>query len=196
MLSIEEKEKYAAESISLVNMIANRYFGRLHAKIELDDLKGAGFCGLTTALNTFEKERGYLFSTYASVCIQNEIKHLLKKEFFVAKTECRSLNEFIGDDNGKTVEYLDLIPDAAPEVADSMILSEDIDVLLECVSELSATHRFVIEHRYGLNDKKVLRQEEIAELLNKSQAYICKLEKNIIRKLYFSMRAKTYQKAA
>lgn len=62
-------------NIPLVHSIANRFRGR---GVEYDDLYQAGCVGLIKAVDNFEEERGFSFSTYAVPVIMGEIKRLFR----------------------------------------------------------------------------------------------------------------------
>ncbi len=62
-------------NIPLVHSIANRFRGR---GAEYDDLYQAGCVGLIKAVDNFEEERGFSFSTYAVPVIMGEIKRLFR----------------------------------------------------------------------------------------------------------------------
>ncbi len=62
-------------NIPLVHSIANRFRGR---GAEYDDLYQAGCVGLIKAVDNFEEERGFSFSTYAVPVIMGEIRRLFR----------------------------------------------------------------------------------------------------------------------
>lgn len=47
--------------------------------IAQDDIISSGLLGLVKAANTFDSERGTKFSTYAALCIQNEMLMYMRK---------------------------------------------------------------------------------------------------------------------
>ena len=185
LLTQAEKDKYAVDYMSMVHALSYKYFGRIHIKMDIEDLEGAGYYGLTKALNTYDTEKDCKFSTYAFSCINNEIKYFLKKEFKDAKRVPVSLNESLGDDD---TERIELLSDKTTDILKNLIKEENIEMMLECVKNLPYKYRFIIEHRYGLNDKKILTQEDIARFLGTSQAFVCKTEQKIINLLYIKMR--------
>lgn len=70
-----EKEKFVKNNLGLVHSLANRFRGR---GIEYDDLFGAGSVGLVKAIDGFDPDRGFMFSTYAVPVILGEIKRLFR----------------------------------------------------------------------------------------------------------------------
>lgn len=71
----DDREKMIVGNIGLVHCIANRFIGR---GAEYDDLYQAGCVGLIKAVDNFDENRGFLFSTYAVPVIMGEIKRLFR----------------------------------------------------------------------------------------------------------------------
>ncbi len=74
-MKTEEKHRFAQENMGLVHLCANRFRGR---NIEYEDLCSAGCIGLMKAINAFDPDLGYKFSTYAVPVIMGEIKRLFR----------------------------------------------------------------------------------------------------------------------
>ncbi|GHU57856.1 RNA polymerase sigma factor [Clostridia bacterium] len=68
-------ENLVTANINLVHSIAHRFEGR---GIEYDELYSAGCVGLVKAAKRFERERGLMFSTYATPVIMGEIKRIFR----------------------------------------------------------------------------------------------------------------------
>ncbi|WP_177918067.1 sigma-70 family RNA polymerase sigma factor [uncultured Eubacterium sp.] len=71
----DNRDEMIVSNIPLVHSIANRFRGR---GAEYDDLYQAGCVGLIKAVDNFEEERGFSFSTYAVPVIMGEIKRLFR----------------------------------------------------------------------------------------------------------------------
>ena len=60
----------------------SRYRGsivrRYHGRGERDDLLQVGFVGLLSAIDNFDTGRGVKFSTYATHCVEGEIRHFIR----------------------------------------------------------------------------------------------------------------------
>lgn len=63
------------KNLGLVHSIARRFIGR---GVDYDDLYQAGCIGLIKAVDNFDKERGFSFSTYAVPVIMGEIKRIFR----------------------------------------------------------------------------------------------------------------------
>ena len=71
----DEREQRIVDNIGLVHSIANRFRSR---GAEYDDLFQAGCVGLIKAVDNFDAEKGYQFSTYAVPVIMGEIKRIFR----------------------------------------------------------------------------------------------------------------------
>lgn len=72
---MSERDLRVQENLGLVHACAKRFKGR---GIEYDDLYQAGCLGLIKAVDNFNSELGYKFSTYAVPVIIGEIKRLFR----------------------------------------------------------------------------------------------------------------------
>lgn len=70
-----ERDKMVMDNIGLVHSIANRFRGR---GAEYDDLFQAGCVGLIKAVDNFDADKGFAFSTYAVPVIMGEIKRIFR----------------------------------------------------------------------------------------------------------------------
>lgn len=72
-LSMDAKEDYIKNHVSLVKKIASRFSMRIPPTVSLDELMSAGNLGLIDAANKFEPDRHVNFKTYASFRIKGAI---------------------------------------------------------------------------------------------------------------------------
>ncbi len=72
---MNERDKAIEENIGLVHTCAKRFHGK---GIEYDDLFQAGCVGLVKAVDGFDPERGFCFSTYAVPLIIGEMRRLFR----------------------------------------------------------------------------------------------------------------------
>lgn len=72
---IDKREQMIVDNLGLVHSIAHRFKGR---GVEYDDLYQSGCFGLIKAVDNFDEEKGFQFSTYAVPVIMGEIKRLFR----------------------------------------------------------------------------------------------------------------------
>lgn len=72
---IDKRERMIEENIGLVHSVAKRFRGR---GAEYEDLFQSGCIGLIKAVDNFDAEKGFQFSTYAVPVIMGEIKRVFR----------------------------------------------------------------------------------------------------------------------
>ena len=73
-----------------------------------------------------------------------------------------SLEKTVFEENGNKILLIDKIPGNV-NIEQELINNEKIIHLYKAISNLSDSERFIIEHSYGLNNKKILRQKQLAK---------------------------------
>lgn len=71
---LELRDEIFARYQSVVGAVV-RKFGR---SVEREELLQVGYIGLLNAIERFDASRGFRFSTYASHCVEGEIRHFLR----------------------------------------------------------------------------------------------------------------------
>lgn len=84
------------ENLGLVHSCARRFTGR---GVEYEDLVQAGCVGLIKAVDNFDNERGFSFSTYAVPVILGEIKRIFRDDGTVKVSR-------IIKDRGRKISYI------------------------------------------------------------------------------------------
>lgn len=108
-LWIEEHSDYAKEQVILNNIgMVGSVLKSLNLNLFDEDLFETGLVGLVKAVNTFRKEKGVRFSTYAIPIIRNEVLHTIRKKQIIPKF---SLDELYELDNGEKIPCADMIAD-------------------------------------------------------------------------------------
>lgn len=69
------REEFIKQNLPLVHSLCKRFTGR---GIEYEDLYQAGCIGLIKAVDAFDSERGFAFSTYAVPVIMGEVRRLFR----------------------------------------------------------------------------------------------------------------------
>lgn len=150
---------------------------------DVEDLISIGTIGLIKAINTYDIEKGNRLVTYASRCIDNELLMMLRQERKCSKEV--SLQEPVGTDKeGNEISLLDIISNPDLNVAESVMLYQDILKLYSYVDTMKdEREKKVIIMRYGLYGKKEFTQREIAEQLAISRSYVSRIEKKALQEL-------------
>ena len=181
--SKKAREKLILHNLRLVSHIVRKYYGT--AKNQ-EDLVSIGTLGLVKAVDTFKRDSGAKFATYASKCIQNEIlMHFRSQKKLSSEI---SLNDVIDvDRDGNLLTYLDVVSsdESLEDDVSKQIISDKALKVIDRV--LTPREKRIIVLRFGLNGKKPMTQKGIADALGISRSYVSRLEKGALEKLRRAM---------
>lgn len=170
-LWITERSDYAKEQLILNNV---GMIGIVMRSISLnpldEDLFATGLVGIVKAVNTFDGNKGFSFSSYATLVIRNEILMTFRKKRIVPSI---SLDEpyIPGEHEGHT--YAEMIEDDS-RFEDEVISNIQFEKTMD---SLSKRERTIITLRM---DGKL--QREIAEICGISRPRVSKIIKKIFEK--------------
>ena len=175
----EARNILVEHNLRLVAHIVKKYYTGTN---DYDDLLSVGVVGLIKAINTFDATKTQRLSSYAAICIQNEILMMFRNNK-KAQQEI-SLSESVDSDkDGNNLVLMDVIAvdDDIVEKIDTKFKSEKLQQYIN--EELDEREKTVIELRYGLNGHEEKTQREIAAMLNISRSYISRIETKALKKL-------------
>lgn len=162
------RDRLIRHNLRLVAHVAKKYYA---AAATQDDLVSIGTIGLIKAVDTFDPARRVRFASYASQCIENEMRMYLRH----ARREGTPLSlqeplESSGNDSG-TLTLADVLPDDA-------VMEEDCERrdlagrLRMLVRDLPPRDARILILRYGLDGREELTQQAVAERLGISRSYV------------------------
>lgn len=167
----QEHSEYAKEQIILCNQgMVGMILKKMNLNILDEDLFATGILGLVKAVNTFDFDKGFAFSTYAAMCIKNEILMTIRKKRIQIAF---SLDDNANLGNGEEVPYLETI--ACDRKFEEEVIENEL--FSEFQKSLTHTEKRIIS--LYINGKK---QKEIAEILGFSQAYVSRTFKKLLEK--------------
>ena len=171
------REKLIRHNLRLVAHIVKKYYA---LPGDQDDLVSIGTIGLMKAVNTFDSARRTRFSTYASRCIENELRMQFRRERKTGGTV--SLQETLESDEASSLTLADVLQDSfcMEEACEKQAEIRRARLLLD---GLPARERQIILLRYGLAGQPPLTQLEVAGLLNISRSYVSRLETHALELL-------------
>lgn len=167
-------------NMRLVAHIAKKYQS---AGEDMDDLISIGTIGLIKAVKTYKGDYGSRLATYAARCIDNELLMYFRGKKKLSKEV--SLYEPIGTDKeGNQIQLMDVVVCEDVDVVEQMEQAQNMQYLNEIISRvLTGRELFIMINRYGLYDKEMMTQREIARKLGISRSYVSRIEKRAIEKL-------------
>ncbi len=154
-------------NLRLVAHIAKKYYA---LPGDQEDLISVGTIGLIKAVNTFDPARKARFSTYASSCIENEIRMLLRRRR--REPDTASLQDPIESErDGAALTLEDTLPDDGCMEKDCE-RTETAVRLRRLVGALLPRERQIIAQRYGLDGRPPRTQDQVAAALGISRSYV------------------------
>ena len=170
------RDKLIRHNLRLVAHVAKKYYTTPDKQ---DDFISIGTLGLIKAVDTYDPARTVRFASYASQCIQNELRMHLRRVRREAGT--LSLQEPLEGENGM-LTLADTLPDEA-------VMEEDCERrdaaarLRTLVEQLPERERRLLTLRYGLGGGAPLTQQEVAARFGISRSYVSRLEKRALTEL-------------
>ena len=181
------REKLIRHNLRLVAHIVKKYYA---LPGDQDDLISIGTIGLMKAVDTFDATRRARFSTYASRCIENEIRMQFRRDR--KNGTAVSLQEGLEADGDSALTLADVLQDSfcMEEACERQDDARRVRLLLET---LPARERQILLLRYGLGGQPPLTQLEVSGMLGISRSYVSRLESHALELLRQRWDAKTAQ---
>jgi RNA polymerase sigma factor (sigma-70 family) len=145
----------------------------------VEDWYGAAAVGLCKAGIIFDKTRGIKFSTLAFVCMENEVRRVLRHAYKHEIQNVLSLDYPLDDTDNLT--FGDLIPDDT-NYEDLVVLN---DAVRDALDALSDRNRDIVEKIMS-----GLRRVEVAHMMGYSKTTICNVYNAFLRKVEKNLRVK------
>ena len=183
------REKLIRHNLRLVAHVAKKYYAQPG---DQEDLISIGTIGLMKAVDTFDSTRKARFSTYASRCIENELRMYFRRERKNGGTV--SLQETLEAGKDDTVLTLSDVLQDGFCMEDRCEQQDEAQRLRQLIEGLPARERKLILLRYGLAGQPPLTQLETAKLLQISRSYVSRLETHALALLREGWEHKTAQK--
>ena len=171
------REKLIRHNLRLVAHIVKKYYA---LPGDQEDLVSIGTIGLMKAVDTFDSTRRARFSTYASRCIENEIRMQFLRERKSGQTV--SLQETLEADGDSALTLADVIQDGFC-MEECCEKKADLLRVRQLLETLPARERQILLLRYGLAGQPPLTQLETAQLLGISRSYVSRLESHALCQL-------------
>lgn len=198
-LSPEEEEKYIdlmlkgdtnarniliEHNLRLVAHVAKKY---TNYQKDSDELISIGTVGLIKGISTYKNTKGSRLATYTARCIDNEILMYLRSAKKLQNNI--SLQSAVGiDKEGNEVTLEEKLADPTPSVEETLSSNAEQKVLQSLIDKvLTSREKFIINLRYGLNNKQEKTQREIASSIGISRSYVSRIEKKALSKLRKAM---------
>lgn len=172
------REKIIRHNLRLVAHVAKKYYAQPG---DQEDLISIGTIGLMKAVDTFDTTRKARFATYASRCIENELRmHFRRERRNGVVVSMQETLEAGKEDSALTLS--DVLQDGFC-MEDACERQDEARRLRRLIEGLPARERKLILLRYGLAGQPPLTQLETAQLLQISRSYVSRLETHALEQL-------------
>ena len=172
------RETLICHNLRLVAHVAKKYYAQPG---DQEDLISIGTIGLMKAVDTFDTTRKARFATYASRCIENELRmHFRRERRNGVVVSLQETLEAGKEDSALTLS--DVLQDGFC-MEDACERQDEARRLRRLIEGLPARERKLILLRYGLAGQPPLTQLETAQLLQISRSYVSRLETHALDQL-------------
>lgn len=164
---LEARNKLVEHNLRLVSHILKKYYVQAG---DQDDLISIGTIGLIKGISTFKPDKKVRLATYASRCIENEIRMQFRRDRKpVVMVSLQESLESSKEDSALTLE--DVLQDSF-SMEDGFERQDDARHLRQLIESLPARERKLLLLRYGLAGQPPLTQLETAKLMDISRSYV------------------------
>lgn len=172
------RETLICHNLRLVAHIVKKYYTVSGGQ---DDFISIGTIGLIKAVDTYDCTRAARFASYASRCIENELRMQLRRTRREAGTV--SLQEPLetGSDGG-TLTLADVLPDLAA-MEETCEQHDAVTLLRKSLAALPEREQQILVLRYGLSGSAPQTQQQVAAQFGISRSYVSRLEKHALAHL-------------
>lgn len=186
-----EKELLAENNLGLIHHVIKKY--GLSDKFE--DYFDLGLIGLASAINNFDENLGFKFSTFATDCIKKEILKEIDKNNCEKRLSNKikvSLN-FQLSKNINEDFTLEQTLKSDYNLEDEILKKELESILLESIKILTTREKQVIVLYFGLFDYPKVKSKQIAVNLNISKHRVYQLKSSGLKKIKKFLKKKGYE---
>lgn len=181
--SKESREKLITANQRLIAYIIIRSFS--NCRIDADDLFQVGNIGLIKAIDTYDIEKNYEFSSYAAKCILNEIYILIRSNAKYDRVDSFEKVVMSGS-NGKDICLGDLL-ESDLNLEEEYLELELNEKVLEIIEQLKEQDKELIKLYYGFYGKRY-DQNELGVIYNRTQAQMSRRINAVVEQIRFKLK--------
>lgn len=189
------RDELIEEHMYIVDILSNKYVGK---GIEKDDLYQVASLGLIYAIDRYEPDKGYEFSSFATPTIMGELKRYFRDKGWVIRVPRRIQNLYKKINTAKKIlpQELQRTP-TIKDIAD--YIGEDEETILEAMEASKVYSPQSLDMKYQVQkgensidlaemigeEDKSFDSVELSDLIEKSTQRLNDLEKEILDLRYY-----------
>ncbi|MDR3310438.1 MAG: sigma-70 family RNA polymerase sigma factor [Oscillospiraceae bacterium] len=175
----EARDVLVVRNLRLVAHIAKKYYSN---ETDKEDLMQCGTIGLINAVMSFRRDKQTQLSTYASTCIENEMRmYFRKRRKYSGEASIDEPLDTDRDGNPLTLKDILYTTGDLGEELESNEVHGRLDAFI--TEELSELEKNIIRARYYSDGRSVVPQREVAVKNGISRSYVSRIEKKALEKL-------------
>lgn len=179
----EAEEEIVESNRPLIYKIIKDYYYASSNPLDMEDVFQAGCLGLIKAVKNFKPELGNKFVTYAYYLIRGEVQRLYeehsKREITLSAINLRNSDGYVMESHEEVMEYIRRGRGESENEWSHQDLSHNRILIEDLLEQVTPIQKKILVYRY-FND---LSQQEIGDIINKSQVYVSREEKRARKKL-------------
>lgn len=192
---IREGDQGAEEEIiennkALIYKIIKDYYYASSNPTDMEDVFQAGCLGLIKAVKNFKSEMGNKFVTYAYYLIRGEVQrmyeHHARRDVAISSILLRNHDGYVMESQEEIIEYIRRDRGESDDEWNHLKETHNKMLIESLLDEVTPLQKKILVYRY-YDD---LSQQEIGNILNKSQVFVSREEKRARKKLLTIMENK------
>ena len=182
------REKIILGNMRLVIHITSKRIAQDYA-VDADDLLQIGIEGLIKAVDSFDYQKGYSFTSYASRVISNELNMKFRKMKYLKMII--SLDQLINStDEDNILTFNEVIKDPNSDFEADIMHMTMLSLLESALDCLTEKQRNMIIDYFGLYGHEALGQEGTGKKYGHSGSYICRIKQIALKKMKINLLSK------
>ena len=182
------REKIILGNMKLVLHITSKRIAQDYV-VDADDLLQIGIEGLIKAVDSFDYQKGYAFTSYASRVISNELNMKFRKMKYLKMII--SLDQLIDStDEDNTLTFDEVVKDPNSDFEADIMHMTMLSLLESSLDCLDEKRKNIIIDYFGLYGHKALGQEGTAKKYNYSGGNICKHKQKALKMMKINLLSK------
>jgi RNA polymerase sporulation-specific sigma factor len=169
------RELIVVRNRPLIMMCVKQFPNFQDPVVNYEELFACGEVGLVKAMNAYKLEKGIMFSTYATKCITNEIRMVIRQ--FHKHEHTYSLNDLVGEE----ISFIDTIVDERSNIERDILNRSVLDSAIKALVHLTPREREVMA--LVIQSRGMIEQWKIAKQIGLSQPQVSRIVRRAQKKL-------------